>query len=215
MLALILFGLFRIFLLYTNPMLIVIPVVVVVVGLILSGNQEREEREKREREEAEQARIEKENKLLEFYLLCKRKGLRDPIAHPEEHERRERRKARVAQKERDEAAKQKRLANLVGKEKYLSAVEQQLEEYDVAAKTGDFLLKAASADLMTRPQKEDWAIAGGFADAIAGSEAALATVSEIQAKTRPRRAGGRREETKGSREHEDRRLLDMRSRGKI
>ena len=86
MLALILFGLFCIFLLCTNPILVVVLVVFVVVGMILSGNGEREEREKREREEAEQARIDKENKLLDFYLLCRRKGLKDPIAHPEEHD---------------------------------------------------------------------------------------------------------------------------------
>lgn len=217
MLALILFGLFCIFLLCTNPILIVVLVVFAVVGMILSGNGEREEREKREREEAEQARIDKENKLLDFYLLCRRKGLKDPIAHPEEHdslliigknsdfgddlqvcldayqkgaqihrqrehERRERRKERAAQKERDEAAEQKHLADLVGKDKYLDTVEQQLKEYNAAAKTGDFLLQAASADLMARPRKEDWAVAGGFADAIAGPGAALATVSEIQAR---------------------------------
>lgn len=216
MLALILFGLFCIFLLYTNPVLIVVVIVLAIIGMVASSKEEQEAREKKAQEEAEQAHIDKENQLLDFFLLCKRKGLKDPVANPEEREslfiigknsgftskqacleafqkgaqinlqrefeRKERERERIAQKERDDAAEQKRLADLVGKDKYLSSVEQKLAEYDAAAKAGDFLLKAAGADLIAQPQREDWSVAGGFADAIAGPGAALATVSEIQAR---------------------------------
>ena len=215
MLALILIGLFVIFLIYTNPVLIVIFVVLSIIGFIASQSDEQKEQEKRAQEEAEQDRIRKENELLDFYLLCKRKGLKNPINYSEERsslliigknsgfgdnlqtclnayqkgaeiylqrewERNEQKKACDAQKELDEAAEQKRLADLVGKEKYLSSIEQQLKEYDAAVKTGEFLLNAACVDLTAQPRKEDWSVAGGFADAIAGPAAALATVSEIQ-----------------------------------
>ena len=185
---------------------------ILLILLFILTRHEQKKEERRVREESE-----REGKCLNFYLLCKSKGIKDPVANPKEREslliigknagygsdlsccldafqegaqikrqrereRRELKKAEKAQEELKTAAEQKRLADLVGKRKYLDPIENKLREYGAAVTVGDFLLDASVNDLIAQPKKEDWSIAGGFADAVAGPGAALATVSEIQAR---------------------------------